>query len=601
MVTDHPQHRLAVLGEAGEGAQLAGDLGRCRVGDRGHQRADRAADVARGVGVVGATGGHQVAADVGEAEAQGAEFVGQLGDAPRRELGHHHRDLEHQRPQPDPVLERRDVELAIGVLERHQVEGRQVAGGIVEEHVLGAGIRRVDAAAGRTGVPFVDGGVVLEAGVGAAPGGVGDLIPQLAGRYALGDFAVGPGDQLPLAVLQHLLEEGVGHPDAVVGVLPGDGAVGLGIPIGVVLRKRHLGVALAGELDDPLDIALGDHHLAGAEHRLFELGVAPRVEPRLAFAAGDLAARRHHRVQVLAGEPGAGHHRRDLLLLADLPVDEVLDVGMIDVDHHHLGGAAGGAAGLDRPGGAVADLEEAHQPGRTAAAGKRLVLAAEHGEIRAGAGPVLEQARLADPEVHDAALVDQVVLDALDEAGVGLRVFVGGFRLPHLARFVIGVIVALGRAVDAVGPVQAGVEPLRRVRGAHLFGQHVAELVEERPCILLRIEIAALPAPIGPGAGELVEHLPGAGLAAVAPVYRQTFQRLDVGRPAPQPRRHVALLDGLEPRRHTGLAEVFLGEHVTGDLRPAGGHLDVVLAEHHRPIRIADFAGNLAERDRLVG
>ena len=227
VVADHPQHRLAVLGEAGEGAQLAGDLGRCGVGDRGHQRADRAAGVARVVGVVGGAGGHQVAADVGEAEAQGAELVGQLGDPPRRELGHHHRDLEHQGPQPDPMLERRNVDLAVGVLERHQVERRQVAGGIVEEHVLGAGIRRVDAAAGRAGVPIVDGGVVLEAGVGAAPGGVGNLIPQLAGADALGDAAVGPADQLPFAFLQHLVEERVGHPDAVVGVLPGDGAVGL--------------------------------------------------------------------------------------------------------------------------------------------------------------------------------------------------------------------------------------------------------------------------------------------------------------------------------------------------------------------------------------
>ena len=304
---------------------------------------------------------------------------------------------------------------------------------------------------------------------------------------------------------------------------------------------------------------------------------------------------------MLAGEPGAGHHRRDLLLFADLPVDEVLDVGMIDVDHHHLGGAAGGAAGLDRPGGAVADLEEAHQPRRPAAAGKRFVFAAEPGEVGAGARSVLEQARLADPEVHDAALVDQIVLDALDEAGVGLRMFVGGFRLAHLAGLVIGVIVALGRTVDAVGPVQAGVEPLRRVRGAHLPGQHVTELVEERPRIGFRIEIAALPAPVGPGAGEPVEHLPGARLGAVALALGQAFQRLAVRRPAPQPRRHVALADRLEPRRHAGLAEILLGEHVAGDLRPSGGDLDVVLAEHHGSIRIADFAGNRAELDRIVG
>jgi len=40
---------------------------------------------------------------------------------------------------------------------------------------------------------------------------------------------------------------------------------------------------------------------------------------------------------------------------------------MVDVDHDHLGGATGGAARLDGAGGAVADLEEAHQAGRAAA------------------------------------------------------------------------------------------------------------------------------------------------------------------------------------------------------------------------------------------
>ena len=105
---------------------------------------------------------------------------------------------------------------------------------------------------------------------------------------------------------------------------------------------------------------------------------------------------------------------------------------MIHVDDHHLGGAAGGAARLDRARRAVADLEEAHQAGRLAAAGEPLALAAQGGEVGAGAGAVLEQARLADPEVHDPALVDEVVGDRLDEAGVRLRVLVGVFDFVSL-------------------------------------------------------------------------------------------------------------------------------------------------------------------------
>ncbi len=42
------------------------------------------------------------------------------------------------------------------------------------------GLRRVDPPDGRAGVPFVDGGVELHARVGARPGGVGDLVPQVA-------------------------------------------------------------------------------------------------------------------------------------------------------------------------------------------------------------------------------------------------------------------------------------------------------------------------------------------------------------------------------------------------------------------------------------
>src|SRR3954447_8796425 len=94
------------------------------------------------------------------------------------------------------------------------------------------------------------------------------------------------------------------------------------------------------------------------------------------------------------------------------PVDIGLDVGVIDVNDDHLGGAARGAARLDRARGAVADLEEAHQAGRAAAAGEAFAFAAQAREVGAGAGAVFEQARFADPEVHDAALVDEVVTDA---------------------------------------------------------------------------------------------------------------------------------------------------------------------------------------------
>src|SRR3970040_2967119 len=75
--------------------------------------------------------------------------------------------------------------------ELEQVDGGQVAGGVVQVHVVRAGGGGVDAAAVGAGVPVVDGGVVLHAGVGALPGGLGDAAHQLAGAVGVGGLAGG--------------------------------------------------------------------------------------------------------------------------------------------------------------------------------------------------------------------------------------------------------------------------------------------------------------------------------------------------------------------------------------------------------------------------
>ena len=63
--------------------------------------------------VVAVAHGHQQAADVGVAEAEGAEAVGELGDARARELRHQHGDLEGQRPEPGGVDVGVGVEAAV--------------------------------------------------------------------------------------------------------------------------------------------------------------------------------------------------------------------------------------------------------------------------------------------------------------------------------------------------------------------------------------------------------------------------------------------------------------------------------------------------------
>ena len=417
-------------------------------------------------------------------------------------------------------------------------------------------------------MPVVDRGVVLQAGIGAGPGGEADFFPEIARLHGLGDLAGlrAPG-QIPLAVGLDRLQELVGDAHGVVGVLSGDGEIGVRIPVGVVDREIDLGIALLGELDHALDeivrhVVLARRLDLAPQHR-----VLVRVEAIVARALAEHAGL-HDRLEVLLVDLRAGDEVRDLLLLDHLPVDELLDVGMVGVDDHHLGGAARGAARLDRAGGAVADLEEAHQAGGLAAAGEPLAFAAQPREVRAGAGAVLEQPRLAHPQIHDPAFVDEIVIDRLDEAGVRLRMLVGRFRLRQLAGLEVDVEVALARAVDAVGPVQAGVEPLRRVRRRHLHREHVDVLVEEGAGVLFRIEIAALPAPIGPGAGEPLEHLLRRMLADAALLLRQRLQSLDVGGGAPQPGGNGLFLDLLQPGRDAGLAEIFLRQHVGGDLRP---------------------------------
>ena len=302
-----------------------------------------------------------------------------------------------------------------------------------------------------------------------------------------------------------------------------------------------------------------------------------------------------------AHDLGAGDEGCDLLLLADLPVDIFLDVGMVDVDHDHLGGAARRAARLDGAGRAVADLEERHQARRLAAARQLLTLAAQVREVGARARTVFEQARLADPQIHDAALVDEVVGHALDEAGMRLRMLVGRLRLGQLAGEGIDVIVALAGAVDAVGPMQPGIEPLRRIGRDALGGEHVAELVHEGAGVVLAVEIAALPAPVGPGAGKPVEDLARVGLGAVALVFRQFGKGGLVGHRTPQEGGDGILLDLLQAGGHAGLAEIFLGENVARDLAELHRYVDVVEPEDDRAVRVLDLGKRLAEFDVRIG
>ena len=97
-----------------------------------------------------------------------------------------------------------------------EVERSQIARRIVKEHVFGTRIGGIDTAILWTGVPFVDGGVILRTGIRANPGGPSNLIPEVPRLDSLGDFAVDPSRELPIAVRLQRRKKIVGNAHAIV-------------------------------------------------------------------------------------------------------------------------------------------------------------------------------------------------------------------------------------------------------------------------------------------------------------------------------------------------------------------------------------------------
>ena len=225
MLADDPEHGLGVLGVAAERAHLLRHLRGHAVSLAAHEGGDRRGVVAALVRVVGQTGGHQQRAEVGVAEAQRPVGVAVHLDLLGGVLAEPDDDLLRQEHHVHRVLEGLDVEAAVQrAPEQHEVQRREVAGRVVEEHVLGAGVARVDPRGVRAGVPLVHGGVELQPRVTAQPRRLGDLPQQVPGPVGLHGMTVADGVGLPHLVLEHRLHEGVRHPDRVVRVLEEDGA-----------------------------------------------------------------------------------------------------------------------------------------------------------------------------------------------------------------------------------------------------------------------------------------------------------------------------------------------------------------------------------------
>jgi len=170
-----------------------------------------------------------------------------------------------------------------------------------------------------------------------------------------------------------------------------------------------------------------------------------------------------------------------LALLLGLAPDELLDVGVVDVEHDHLRGSACLAAGLDRARRRVGAAHEGDRAGGIAALGELLLGRAKLREVDARAGAAAEDDALAPDPVEDGL---HRVLDREDEAGRALRLL-----------------------------LEADVEPDRAVEGGVLIDEDRLQLGLEGLGLLVVDEVAALPAPGDRRVDDAADHLPHARLA----------------------------------------------------------------------------------------
>ena len=197
--------------------------------------------------------------------------------------------------------------------------------------------------------------------------------------------------------------------------------------------------------------------LAIAEHGLHELvGHANAVirileeDRRIRFAIHAAAV------------PVVQQHPR-LLLFVRLGVDELDDVGMADIEDHHLRRAPRLAARLDDAGKRIEPLHERHRAGRDAAARKRFLRGPDRRQIASRSRTPLEEHAFGLRQIQNRA---HRVLDRIDEAGGALRLC-----------------------------FHAAVEPDRRVERHHLIHQQMRQLIVKDLRALMRREISALNAP----------------------------------------------------------------------------------------------------------
>ena len=264
---------------AGEGPGDAGDAGALFVGVSGHDGGDRAGEGAALGAFVAVAVTHDERAEVGVAEAEGAEDVAVFRDVLGRVTGVVDEDFLRGDVNAHRGFEFLDVEGVVFALELHEVERGKVAGRVVEEEVFGARVGRVLLGGAFAGVPLLDGRLELHAGVATDVRAFGDFAQEVAGVFFLAGLAVGHADSSPFASLDGGVHEFISHADGQVLVLIHDRAVGFAIKRAVITL-----------LDEGPGFALLAHF---GFDEFFDVGVPILERVHLGRAAGFAAAFDH--------------------------------------------------------------------------------------------------------------------------------------------------------------------------------------------------------------------------------------------------------------------------------------------------------------------
>lgn len=128
-------------------------------------------------------------------------------------------------------------------------------------------------------------------------------------------------------------------------------------------------------------------------------------------------------------------------------------------------------------------------------------------EIGVGVGVIFEQVSFMYLQVYDVVVIDQIVLNGLDEVGMWLWMFIGGFGFYQFFGLEIDIEMILVWVVDVIGLVQVGVELLWGVWCYFLGGEYVVQFVIKGLGIGFGVEVVVFLVLVGLCFGQVVEYL----------------------------------------------------------------------------------------------